>query len=234
MIVTPSDAVRHEVCGHLRINPDKVVVVPEAPRSCFRPLMPEQTVETRKRLQIEDDFLLFVGTIEPRKNLNRLVQAFERVLTTTNLSPQLVIAGTPGWLTDELFSYVAQSEAANRIRWTGYLTNEDLCALYSSCRLFIYPSLYEGFGLPPLEAMACGAPVITSRIPSIMEVVGDSARLVNPTSADELAQSIISLCNDSNEVKNLSAAGLRRAGDFSWERTARLTYNVYQTALARY
>lgn len=233
IIVTPSNAVRNEVCDILRVNPGKVVVVPEAPRSCFRRLMPEQTVETRRRLQIEDDFLLFVGTIEPRKNLNRLVQAFERVLNTTKLRPQLVIAGAPGWLTDELFSYVAQSQAANRIRWTGYLTDEDLCALYSSCRLFIYPSLYEGFGLPPLEAMACGAPVITSRIPSIMEVLGDSAKLVNPTSVDELTQSIISLCNDSNEVERLSFAGLRKAGDFTWEQTARLTYNVYQTALNR-
>ena len=232
IIVTPSHAVRNEVCELLRVNPDKVVVVPDAPRTCFRPLMPSQSVETRRRLQIEDDFLLFVGTIEPRKNLNRLVQAFERVLSTTNLAPQLVIAGTPGWLTDELFSYVAQSQAVNRIRWTGYLTDEDLCALYSSCRLFIYPSLYEGFGLPPLEAMACGAPVITSRIPSIMEVVGDSARLVDPTSVEDLAQSMISLCNDSDEVKKLSCAGLKKAGEFSWERTARQTYNVYQTALS--
>ena len=106
MIVTPTRAVRLEVCERLNVKPEKVVAVHHAPRSCFRPLPPNQTIETTRRLGIDDDFLLFVGTIEPRKNLLTLIRAFEDVLKTTSLRPQLVIAGQEGWLTDELFAYV--------------------------------------------------------------------------------------------------------------------------------
>lgn len=233
IIVTPTRAVRLEVCERLRVKPERVVAVHHAPRPCFRPLPPNQTIETRRRLGIDDDFLLFVGTIEPRKNLLTLIRAFENVLKKTNLRPQLVIAGQEGWLTDELFDYVKERDFGNRLRWTGYVSDEDLCALYSSCRAFIYPSIYEGFGLPPLEAMACGAPVISSRIPSITEVLGTAARLVSPTDVNALSESIIELWENSDERKRLSEAGQTRAAEFSWERTARLTRAVYDAALGR-
>jgi glycosyltransferase involved in cell wall biosynthesis len=234
MIVTPSSAVRQEVCELLKVSPDKVVAVHHAPRAEFKPLAREQTIETRNRLGIDDSFLLFVGTIEPRKNLVRLVQAYEQVLETTDARPQLVIAGGEGWLTDDLFKRVGQSRFADRVKWTGYLADEDLRALYSSCRLFIYPSLYEGFGFPPLEAMACGAPVITSRIPVITEVVGDAAHLVSPENINDLAQSIISLLESPEELGRLSAAGRKRAGEFSWDRTARQTHGVYLEAIQKH
>ncbi|HEY5028788.1 MAG TPA: glycosyltransferase family 1 protein [Candidatus Angelobacter sp.] len=180
---------------------------------------------------MEDGFLLFVGTIEPRKNLLTLIRAFEEVLNTTSLRPQLVIAGMEGWLSEDLFAYVKGRDLGDRLRWTGYVSDEDLCALYSSCRVFIYPSIYEGFGLPPLEAMACGAPVITSRIPAIMETVGTAACLITPTDVDALSQRIIDLLKDTGERKKLSEAGQARAAEFSWERTARLTHDVYTEAL---
>jgi glycosyltransferase involved in cell wall biosynthesis len=233
IIVTPTRSVRLEVCERLRVKPERVVAVHHAPRPCFRPLPPNQTIETRRRLGIEDDFLLFVGTIEPRKNLLTLVRAFENVLKKTNLRPQLVIAGQDGWLTTELFDYVEKRDFGNCLHWTGYVPDEDLCALYSSCRAFIYPSIYEGFGLPPLEAMACGAPVISSCIPSITEVLGNAARLVSPTDVDALSESIIELCENSDERKRLSEAGQARAAEFSWERTARLTRDVYDLALGK-
>jgi glycosyltransferase involved in cell wall biosynthesis len=231
MIVTPTQVVRLEVCERFRIKPEKVVAVHHAPRSCFRPLPLEQASETTKRLGIEDDFLLFVGTIEPRKNLLTLVRAFADVLKATSLRPQLVIAGQEGWLTDELFAYVKEVDFGDRLRWTGYVSDEDLCALYSLCRAFIYPSIYEGFGLPPLEAMACGAPVISSSIPSITEVLGTAARLVVPTDVHALSESIIELWENANERQRLSKAGQTRAAEFSWARTARLTRDVYDTAL---
>ena len=233
MIVTPTRVVRLEVCERFRIKPEKVVAVHHAPRSCFRPLPPNQAIETTRRLGIEDDFLLFVGTIEPRKNLVTLVRAFADVLKATSLRPQLVIAGQEGWLTDELFAYVNELDFGDRLRWTGYVSDDDLCALYSSCRAFIYPSIYEGFGLPPLEAMACGAPVISSRIPSITEVLGSAARLVAPTDVHALGESIIELWKNPDERQRLSKAGQTRAAEFSWERTARLTRDVYATALER-
>ena len=233
MIVTPTSVVRLEVCERLRIKPEKVVVVHDAPRGCFRPLAPNQSLATTRRLGIDDDFLLFVGTIEPRKNLLTLIRSFENVLKNTSLRPQLVIAGEEGWLTDELFGYVKVRDFGDRLRWTGYVSDDDLCALYSSCRAFIYPSIYEGFGLPPLEAMACGAPVISSSIPSIREVLGTAARLVPPTDAAALTKSIIELWENSAERQRLSEAGQARAAEFSWESTARQTREVYEAALGR-
>jgi glycosyltransferase involved in cell wall biosynthesis len=233
-IITPSESIRREVCHHLRIKPSKVVSIPEAARDIFRPVPIEETIETRRRLQIEDEFILFVGTIEPRKNLLTLLKAFEEVLRSTHLRPQLVICGREGWLSDDLFSHVRKSGVADRLRFTGYLTDEDLCALYSSCRAFVYPSLYEGFGLPPLEAMACGAPVITSRIPAITETVGTTAaRLVSPADTEALARSIIELFENENERRQLSSSGLQRAAQFSWERTARMTLEVYTQLMSR-
>ncbi len=234
LIITPSESVRREVLSHLRIEPSKVVSIPEAPRGIFRPVAPEETIEVRRRLRIEDDFILFVGTIEPRKNLLTLLKAFEEILRSTSLCPQLVIAGKEGWLMDELFSHVKESGVKDRLRFTGYLGDDDLCALYSSCRVFVYPSLYEGFGLPPLEAMACGAPVIASRIPSIVEAVGsDAARLISPTDVQALARSMVEILSDENERRQLALTGQQRAGEFSWEKTARATLAVYDEALKR-
>jgi glycosyltransferase involved in cell wall biosynthesis len=233
MIVTPSESVRREVCQHLRVAPEKVVAVPEAARRIFRQMSPAQTAIVRERFGVEDEFLLYVGTIEPRKNLLTLVRAFAEILRTTPLRPQLVIAGKKGWLSDDLYTYIKASDIADRILFTGYVTDDELCALYSSCRAFVYPSLYEGFGLPPLEAMACGAPVIASDIGSIREVAGEAARLVDPTDVDALARSIVRLLEDEGERRHLSSAGLKHAAGFSWERTARALREVYDEARRR-
>ncbi len=233
MIITPSESVKREVCEHLSVAPDKIVAIPEAPRRVFRLMPAESTIETRRRLGVEDEFLLFVGTIEPRKNLSTLVRAFAEILRTTSLNPQLVIAGKQGWLTDELFSCIKDCGVGDRLRFTGYISDEDLRALYSSCRVCIYPSLYEGFGLPPLEAMACGAPVITSRIQSIIETVGTAARVVTPTSVHALAESIVELLGSEKARQRLAIEGMQRASTFSWEKTARLTLDVYDEARRR-
>ena len=233
MIITPSESVRGEVCEHLGIKPGKVVAIPEAARSVFRPVPLAETIEMRRRLGIEDEFILFVGTIEPRKNLLTLARAFDEIYRNTSSRPQLVIAGKEGWLTNELFSYLKSAEIREHVRFTGYVSDADLRALYSSCRVFIYPSLYEGFGLPLLEAMACGAPVITSRIPGIIETVGDAARLVSPTDYRELAEAIIRVLEDSGEREHLTSAGLQRAAGFSWGKTASATLKVYREVLKK-
>jgi len=234
MIITPTEQVRTEVCKSLKIPRDKVVVVPEAAREKFRPMALEQTASTRTRLRVERDFLLFVGTIEPRKNLLTLLPAFNQILRERSRPLQLVIAGKQGWLTDELFDYIAQSGLTERIRFTGYLGDEDLRALYSSCRIFVYPSVYEGFGLPPLEAMACGAPVIASRIESIAEVCAGAARLVKARDVEALARATIALLDSEAEQQRLSAAGLERVREFSWLSTAQQTREVYTEAMRRF
>ncbi|HEX6043944.1 MAG TPA: glycosyltransferase family 1 protein [Pyrinomonadaceae bacterium] len=227
LVITVSEPVRREVCERLRIDGDRVFAIPLAPRSGFTAVAPDVALEVRKRLGVEDEFLLFAGTIEPRKNLITLVRAFEEVLRTTELRPQLVLAGKIGWKTSDLLT---QLERTDRIKLIGYTPDADLRALYSSCRAFIYPSVYEGFGLPPLEAMACGAPVIASAVPSVNPNV---ARVIAPTDVHGLARNIVELLTDANARESLSRAGLKHAAQFSWERTAKLTREVYDQALKK-
>jgi glycosyltransferase involved in cell wall biosynthesis len=226
-IITPSETVKREVCEHLEVSEDKVFAIPEAARACFYPAPSSDTEPVRQRLGIQPEFILFVGTVEPRKNLLTLARAFEQVPNT-----QLVIAGQKGWLSDDLMAYLDESEIRDRVLFTGHLSDDDLRALYSSCRVFVYPSLYEGFGLPLLEAMACGASVVTSNVGSILETVGDAARLVSPTDAAELAHAITALLNNTREREHLSVAGINHAKQFSWEKTAAATWKVYQQALS--
>jgi len=228
MIITPSTSVKNEVCETLRVDAAKVVVTPEAPRAVFKRREDAEVTEVLRRLGVGDDFVLFVGTIEPRKNLHRLIEAFEQLLNTTSLSPQLVIAGGQGWLMDDFFSAIKRKKLEDRIRLTGYLHDEDLRALYSSCSVFVYPSLYEGFGLPPLEAMACGAPVITSRIPSITETVGTAARLVDPRDTNELSGAMVEMLSDEAMRNHFSGVGAEHVKKFTWEQTAIKTLDVYR------
>src|SRR2546421_5317478 len=231
-IITPTESVKREVCENLRVKANKVIAIPSAARQSFRPVPSEQTVETRKRLAIEDDFLLFVGTLEPRKNLLTLLKAFDQIVRQTSLRPQLVITGGEGWLMDETFSFIKHSGIGDRLRLTGYLDDEELRALYSTCRIFVYPSLYEGFGLPPLEAMACGAPVIAGRVPALQEVLGSAARLVDPLNVEALARSMVELIENDEARRRLASNGPKHAAKFSWAETARLTLNVYRDVMS--
>ena len=233
-IITPSERVKREACEHLRISPSKVVVISEAPRSIFQPMAADESHRVRKRLKVEDDFILCVGTIEPRKNLPTLLKAFESILQNTPLLPQLVIAGGEGWLTESLSADVKRMGITDRVCFTGYLADQELRALYSSCSVFVYPALYEGFGLPPLEAMACGAPVVASGVPSIVEGTGvDAAQVVSPADVQALARNIVEILDDKDERLRLATVGRQRAANFSWEQAARATLDVYNEVLNR-
>ncbi len=231
-LITPSQTIKREVIQHLRIGDAQIVVIPDAPRSVFRPMPLEETVATRTKLGIEPEFILFTGTLEPRKNLTTLLKAFDEIMRKTALRPQLVIAGKEGWLMDELRQQMEQRDLKDRLRFTGYLPDDELRALYSSCRVFVYPSLYEGFGLPPLEAMACGAPVITSSISSLIETTGtEAARHVAALDVEGLAQSIVGLLENDSERKYLSSAGIKHAAGFSWHKVAASTLEVYRQVM---
>lgn len=232
-IITPTAAVKEEVCAKLRLKPAKVQVIAEAPRTAFRPAHHEETLEVKSRLGIEDEFLLFVGTLEPRKNLLTLVAALDQILRHTSWRPQLVVAGGEGWLMEETFAFIKQSNVSEHLRLTGYLNDDELRALYSSCRAFIYPSLYEGFGLPPLEAMSCGAAVIASRIPALQETLGDNATLIDPLDVDGLASAIVDLLQNDEQRRTMAVAGLKHAEKFSWDKAARETHELYQRVIIR-
>ncbi|HYX27163.1 MAG TPA: glycosyltransferase family 1 protein [Pyrinomonadaceae bacterium] len=230
-VVTPTEVVKQELCSHLNVRPAKVTAIHEAPRASFHPETPAECLLVRKSLGIEETFLLFVGTLEPRKNLLTLLKAFAQIIHETPLRPQLVIAGGEGWLMDETFA-LRDETFAQRLRFTGYLEDHELRTLYSSCGAFIYPSLYEGFGLPPLEAMACGAPVIASRIAPLQETLGEAAILIDALDVNALARSIIQLLTDGGHRDDLIARGRARAKNFSWDATARATYRIYERTLA--
>ncbi len=231
-IITPTEAVKREVCARLRVKPEKVIAIHEAPREFFRPATVENAEAVRERLGVAEKFLLFVGTLEPRKNLITLLKAFAEVVERSKLRPQLVIAGGKGWLIDETLSFIDSTSIKEHVRLTGYLNDEDLRALYSSCQAFLYPSLYEGFGLPPLEAMACGAPVIAGRVAALQETLGDEAILIEPLDVQTWARTIETTLNDPKRRASMSESGIKCAAQFSWDAAAIRTREVYEQVMA--
>jgi len=216
----------------------------------FQPVRDEEAIEAVKaRYGIAGDYVLFVGTLQPRKNLIRLIEAFSpstrlrraqssrsgRRLSNPQ-SPisnlQLVIAGKKGWLYEEIFQQVEELELEGKVVFTGYVVAGDLPALLSGAGLFVFPSLYEGFGLPVLEAMACGTPVICSNASSLPEVAGDAALLVDPLDVEGLAAAMERVLGDEALRAELIERGFERARKFSWERCARETLDVLERAVS--
>jgi len=175
---------------------------------------------------LPEKFFLFVGTIEPRKNIGCLIDAFERIAADTDTD--LVVAGRRGWGFEPIYQRVERTGLTDRILMPGRIEDEDLPAVYSCATALVWPSLYEGFGLPPLESMACGTPVISSDISVIREVVGNAALLVDPTAPDLLAAEMRRLATDRSLRDDMSGRGLERARLFPWSRTAELTMDVYK------
>ncbi len=207
-------------------------------RNRFFPLDEAGRAAARKRLAgcgIEGEYLLYVGTIEPRKNLARLLLAFDRVRRLGHREYRLVIAGRRGWLCEGFEKTLAGLPAAARemIIRTEYFPKEGLTDLYNLATAFVYPSLYEGFGLPVLEAMACGCPVVTSNTSSLPELAGTAARLADPTEVESIAAAISDVLADPVERERMRREGFRQAERFSWEATARKTLAVYRDEAAR-
>jgi glycosyltransferase involved in cell wall biosynthesis len=216
-VLVPSESTKRDVVRLLGIDPGRIRVIPYAASGVFRPVSSDAaTVELRHGVRCP--FFLYVGTLEPRKNLARTLRAFARVAPSLP-EHSFVLAGQRGWKYQEVLAEAARPELAGRVRFLDYLPEQDLPALYGAATAFVYPSLYEGFGLPVVEAMACGVPVITSRSSSLGEVAGDAARLVDPASEAELAEALLAVASDAALRRELSARGLARAAAFSWERT---------------
>ena len=232
-IIVVSESTRRDLIDLYRVDPARVTVVPlGVDGSVFRPADPEVVAAVRSRFGIDGPYLLYLGGIEPRKNLPNLLAAFAR------LTPQLslVIAGSGvGWNpegTDLLGQALAglPDGVRTRVHRTGYVSESEKVALLSGAEAFVYPSLYEGFGLPVLEAMACGTPVVTSNVSSLPEVAGDAAVLVDPADPAAIAEGIDRSLGDVELHLRLVAAGLERAERFSWEETARRTTEVLRGA----
>jgi glycosyltransferase involved in cell wall biosynthesis len=226
-VITGSEYTRSDLIDAFDLPPEKVTVTPYAADPIYRPMDSEAARRAvKERFGLRGPFVLAVGVLQPRKNLPRLVRAFASV--AREVPHTLTLVGKPGWAHEELHRSAAASRLGSRIQFTGYVADADLPFLYNAADLFVYPSLYEGFGIPPLEAMACGTPVVTSNVTSLPEVVGDAALTVAPTDETALAEAIRRALTDEPLRSHLHAAGLARAAKFSWERTAALTLEVYR------
>ncbi|MHB8993367.1 MAG: glycosyltransferase family 4 protein, partial [Chloroflexota bacterium] len=180
---------------------------------------------------LPESFLLYVGTLEPRKNVERLVEAYARARQSHRIPHKLVLGGAKGWLYERIFARVRELGLEEQVLFTSYIPYDELPLWYNCADIFIYPSLYEGFGLPPLEAMACGTAVITSSVSSLPEVVGEAAITVNPLDVDALAGAIATVLEDVTLWERLRAEGPRQAARFSWHETAASTMRAYRSLL---
>ncbi|HEY7819284.1 MAG TPA: glycosyltransferase family 1 protein [Vicinamibacteria bacterium] len=233
LIITPSLSAKQDVSRLLGIPAGKIRAIPHAPDPRFRPDRNRESIERiESRYGIRLPYLLYVGTLEPRKNLERAVTAFSQI-SPKYPEHSFYLAGDVGWGTKELLRRIESLPNRERVARLGYVAEEDLPALYSNAELFVYPSLYEGFGFPVVEAMACGAPVVTSSTSSLAEIAEGAALLVDPRDTRAIADAMDRALGDEREWARLRLAGVARAGSFSWERSTRETLEVYQEALER-
>ncbi len=232
-IVADSEFTRREVIEHYGVAAERVSAVLLGVTGEFRPLAVEACAAAlAARGLVHGRYILAVGTLEPRKNLATAIAAFARLPEAVRRSHPLVVAGMSGWGRDRFAPTVRDMIARGEVRITGYIAQEELPMLYSGARIFVYPSVYEGFGLPPLEAMACGVPVIVSRRASLPEVVGEAGVLVEGLDEVELAERMQALIDDDALHARLAVAGIDRARSFTWRRCAEGTLEVYRGALA--
>jgi glycosyltransferase involved in cell wall biosynthesis len=230
-VLALSEHARHDIISTYKIAPDLVTTIPIAAPTHFRPVHDENELQrVRHTYGINGDYILCVGSIQPRKNLSRLLYAYERLRRARPKGslPRLVLVGKPAWLYREILKAI--DELGTGVIVTGYVPEIDLPALYSGALCFVYPSFFEGFGLPPLEAMKCGTPVITGNRTSLPEVVGDAGVLVNPFDIDAIASAIATMVDDSSFRSRLRIKSLNRARIFDWRETARRTLEVYKQA----
>ena len=230
-VLTPSEAVRQDAVRILRLPPRRVIVTPEAAGPAFGPQDAGSVEAVRRRYGLEEPFLLSVGSLEPGKNRDRLLRALAR-LRARGLEHTLAIVGQRAWRHEGEAPLARRLGLADSVRFLGYVPPADLPALYSGADLFVFPSLYEGFGLPALEALACGTPVVASNVSALPEVVGDAALQVNPLDTEALAGAMERVLRDDGLRLDLRERGLQRAREFSWERTARETLAVYEQVVS--
>ena len=231
-IIVTSHSTKEDIVRCYGVPQEKITVTHLAVGDEFRPISDDAALgEFRRQKGLPDHMILFVGTIEPRKNLTRLVEAFGEFRRKARLPHHLVIGGGRGWMYDRVYAAVQELGLQDAVHFPGFIPQADLAWWYNSADLVAYPSLYEGFGLPPLEAMSCGTPVVTTNISSLPEIVGDAAIKVDPHSVSELADAMIRLASDAGLRAEKREAGLKRAAGFSWDRTARETVRVYRRIL---
>ncbi len=226
-VIAISEATKHDLVKHYGVRPDKISVIYHGRDPIFAPVTDQQKLsDAAARYGVSAPYCIHVGTLQPRKNLGLLVEAWGMLRERMEQPPQLLLAGKRGWLYNSLFESVQSRDLSHLIRFADYVDRDDLPVLYSGAAALTFPSLYEGFGLPPLEAMSCGTPVLASTATSIPEVVGYGGLLLDPHDPTAWADAIQRLISDPGLQAELHRKGLERATHFTWERTARQTLSV--------
>ncbi len=229
-IIAISECTRRDLMAAYDVTPGKITVIHEAADPRFRPQPSDPVTAVRERYGLPPKYLLFVGTIEPRKNLTRLLHAFE-ALHDEQMTEALVVVGRRGWLCGDFFAELERSPVRDAVLLPGFVPDEDLPAVYAGAQALVFPSLYEGFGLPALEAMACGTPVACSNTASLPEVAGDAALYFDPGDEGSIIEALRPLLSDADLRRDLVDRGLQQAARFSWERAAAETQAVYRDVI---
>ncbi len=231
-VVAISQCTKNDLVKHCGISPERIrVIYPGCDPRLFRPLPEEDVLPVLSAHGLERGYILAVGTIEPRKNLVGLISAFEILARLGSRSERLVLVGAKGWLSRETFARIASSPLRGRIKWLDHVPESDLPQLYNGAALLAYPSFYEGFGLPIVEAMACGVPVVAADRSSAPELVQDTGLLVDPCDPEEMARAMQSLLADRARRREIAEKGMARARFFSWERMVREILEAYREAV---
>jgi glycosyltransferase involved in cell wall biosynthesis len=232
-LIAPSEFTRRDILKTYGVAPERVTTIPLAAAPHFRPIEDAAVLRrVAERYGIKGEYVLAVGSIQPRKNLARLIEAYALLRRARGRGklPQLALVGKKAWLYGDTLRAIETHDLADSVILTGYVSEADLPVLYSGALCFAYPSIFEGFGLPPLEAMRCGAPVLTGDRSSLPEVVGDAALTVNPFDTQALSSALARLIDDAGLRAEIRARGLARARLFDWRETARMTSQVYRKA----
>ncbi len=221
-IITVSNFSKGEIAKYTNVNETKIT-------NTHQSLKPIKTVENPQR-KCKEDYILAVGSIEPRKNLITLIKAYH-ILKERGFTKKLLLIGRPAWGNSSLYSLVKTLGLTNEIEFTGYISDEELIEYYTYADLFVFPSLYEGFGLPPLEAMACGTPVLSSDAASLPEVLGDACEYASPDDINEWSDKIFTICNSEHQKSQMAKDGVERSKYFSWEKTVNSTIDAFKKAI---
>ena len=229
-VLADSQCTRDDLITHLGVAPERITVAYPGVHPRFQPLAGDVVEAFRKRYALPPRFVLGLGTLEPRKNFSTLIEAYARLadLGVPHADAPLIIAGGRGWLYEGIFETVERLGLRGQVRFLGFVPDEDLPALYNAASVLAFPSLYEGFGLPPLEAMACGTPVVASNVSSLPEVLNDAALMVPPTDVEALASALARVLTDQELQTALRVRGLQQAARFTWQATAQVLLQVYR------
>jgi len=230
-VIAVSDFTKDEVIDVLGVPEQKVTVIHNGVAPAFHVIENDRVRDVLDKYGISKKYILFVGKIEARKNLSGIIDAFEIFKSKSKFEHQLVLVGSLGWRGQEAFDKIASYSLEEQVMHLGYVADEELPLLMGGADVFLYPSLYEGFGIPPLEAMACGTPVVASKTTSLPEVIGDAGVLVDPHSPDEIADALTEVLSDSGLRNHLIERGLKRAARFTWAKTAEKTLRLYEEVL---